>query len=175
MLKQDFLENPHNIVYLGIGSNLGNRTKNILTAVSKLSKICMINKISLFYETLSWPNKNLPKFLNIIVKCSSNKNPYELMELIKLIEKELKRRKTKKNMPRTCDIDIIDFNQEKRTFTYKSENVIIPHPRLKKRNFVLIPLFEIEKNWYHPITKECIHNLVKNLSYKSLSDIKLFR
>ena len=175
MLKQDFLENRHNIIYLGIGSNLGNRTLNIQSAISKLSKVCIINKVSLFYETLSWPNENLPKFLNIIVKCSSNKNPYELMKLIKLIEKKLKRRKTKKNMPRTCDIDIIDFNQKKITFRYKNENVIIPHPRLKKRNFVMIPLFEIEKNWHHPITKESIHNLVKNLSYKSLSDIKLFK
>ena len=175
MLRQDFLENRHNIIYLGIGSNLGNRIKNIQIAIGKLSEVCKITKVSLYYETLSWPNESLPKFLNIMVKCSSNKNPYELIEIIKLIEKKLKRRKTKKNMPRTCDIDIIDFNQEKRKFRFKKENVIIPHPRLKKRNFVVIPLFEIEKNWHHPITKESIHNLVKNLSYKSLSDIKLFK
>ena len=79
-------------------------------------------------------------------------------------------KKTKKNFPRTCDIDIIDFKGLKKHNKY----IKIPHPRMLNRNFVLFPLFEIEKNWKHPKNNVTIEKLIKNLELKSLRSIKIF-
>ena len=83
---------------------------------------------------------------------------------------KLGKRKKIKNYPRKCDIDIIDF----KGLIYFKKNIEIPHPRLSDRNFVLVPLFEIEKTWKHPKTNVSIHNLLKNLDLKSLRGIKVF-
>ena len=75
-IKQDILENLHRAVYLGIGSNLGNRKKNITKAYYQLNKFCSINKLSNYYETNSWPNENYTKYLNIVLKCKTNFNQF---------------------------------------------------------------------------------------------------
>ena len=169
-IKQDILENPHKAVYLGIGSNVGNRVNNINNACYLLNNFCSIYKISKYYETNSWPNENHPKYLNIILKCKTNLNPFSLIKKLKSIEKKLGRKKNIKNFPRTCDIDIIDFKGLK----FKEKNIQVPHPRLLKRNFVLVPLFEIEKGWRYPKKKITIEKLIKNLDIKSLRSIKIF-
>ena len=139
-------EKQAKIIYLSIGSNLGNRKKNIEKTKFKLySKGINIIKSSNYYETLSWPNPNNPKFYNIILKVSSDLKILELLKICKQTETSLGRKKAPKNSPRTCDIDIIDYNQK---ITVNGINV--PHPRMHLRNFVLIPLFEIEKNWRYP-------------------------
>ena len=79
-------------------------------------------------------------------------------------------KKTSKIFPRTCDIDIIDFKGLK----FHNKNIKVPHPRLLNRNFVLVPLFEIEKNWKHPKNNITIDKLIKNLDLKSLRSIKIF-
>ena len=81
----------------------------------------------------------------------------------------MEEKEKKKNFPRTCDIDIIDYKGIK----FKKKFVEIPHPRLNNRNFVLFPLFEIEKTWKHPKTKISIDKLLKNLDIKSLMGIKI--
>ena len=169
-IEQDISENHHEPVYLGIGSNLGNRVNNINNACYLLRSFCLIDKISNFYETNSWPNKKHPKFLNIILKCYTKLNVISLLKTIKTIEKKLGRKKTLKNFPRSCDIDIIDFKGIK----LDKKNIKIPHPRLSDRNFVLVPLYEIEKTWKHPKNNISIENLLKNLNFKSLRGIKIF-
>ena len=76
MIKQDILENHHKPVYLGIGSNIGNRINNINKACHLLTNFCSIIKISNFYESNSWPNEKFPKYLNIIIKCNTKFNPF---------------------------------------------------------------------------------------------------
>ena len=93
-----------------------------------------------------------------------------MLKIIKIIEKKLGRKKTLKNFPRSCDIDIIDFKGIK----LDKNNIKVPHPSLSKRNFVLVPLYEIEKTWKHPKSNISIDNLLKNLSFKSLRGIKIF-
>ena len=78
--RQDILEDPHKPVYLGIGSNVGNRIKNINYACYLLNNFCSIYKISNYYETNSWPNENYPKYLNIVLKCKTNLNPFALIK-----------------------------------------------------------------------------------------------
>ena len=105
------------MIYLNIGSNLpskeGGRKINILKAINHLKKLKLnIIKISSFYETPSYPNNADPKFINLCVKLESNLKASVLINEIKKIEKKLGRIRIKKNEPRTCDIDIIDFNGE---------------------------------------------------------------
>ena len=163
------LEKRAKIIYLSVGSNLGNRKKNIeKTKFELYSKGINIIKFSNYYETLSWPNPKNPKFYNIVLKVSSDLKMLELLKLCKQIEISLGRKKTPKNSPRTCDIDIIDYNQK-----VNANRINVPHPRMHLRNFVLIPLFEIEKNWRYPNSKRYIKDLIFSLSNSDIRSIKL--
>ena len=83
--------------------------------------------------------------------------------------KKIRRVKSKKNSPRKCDIDIIDYNQNVLNLENK---LIIPHPRMMDRNFVLLPLYQIDKTWKHPKSKKSIVNLINSLAIKDLKSIK---
>ena len=161
------------IAFLGIGSNLGNKKRNIELAKSKLEKNNItITKVSKNYETLSWPDKKKPKFINIVLKIKTSLSPYDLMKECLLIENELGRIRNKKYEPRTCDIDIIDYDG-KILKNANHQNLTLPHPKMHRRNFVLLPLFEIAKTWIHPIKKVSIKELVTSLKTKDLRTIKL--
>ena len=167
------LEKQAKIAYLSIGSNLGDKKRNIELAklILKKNNISII-KSSKNYETLSWPNKKNPKFINIVLKIKTNLNPMDLMEKCLFIEKQMGRLRTKKNAPRIIDIDIIDYDKRKIS-VFKKCNLVIPHPKMHQRNFVLLPLFEIAKNWYHPIKKLTINKLIYSLKNNQLISIKI--
>ena len=168
VIKLDTSEKQVKYIYLGIGSNLGNRKKNINTAKLRLTENnILILKSSNFYESLSWPNYKNPKFLNIVLKIDTSMSVSRLLKVCKNIEKSLGRKKNAKNAPRECDIDILDYKQRR-----IKGNIILPHPRMHNRNFVLFPLFEIDKNWKHPISKENLKNLINLLSKKDIRSIK---
>ena len=156
------------MIFLGIGSNLGNRKINIEKAKSILleNDINLISSSS-FYETPSWPDPNEPKFINVVLKVSCQYKPLELLNLCKNIEKKLGRKKAPKNSPRVCDIDIIDFDR-----LVLNDSLNLPHSRMHKRNFVLFPLFEINKNWKHPVLKKNIKKLIFSLPIKDIRSIK---
>ena len=160
------------MIYLNIGSNLpleeGGRESNILKAISYLKKLNLyLIEISSFYQTPSYPNNSDPKFINLCVKLESNLKASVLINEIKKIEKKLGRYRIKKNEPRTCDIDIIDFNGE----IIKNDELAVPHPRLHLRNFVIYPLKEIEPNWLHPIFNKNIDSFFQELDKNSHNEI----
>ncbi len=160
------------MIHLNIGSNLSSRYGSKFENISIVIKLLLdaklkIKKISSFYETPSYPNKNLPKFLNIGLFADYEFNYTKLIDEIFLIEKKLGRTKTKKNDPRVCDIDIIDFKGLKE----RNKTLILPHPRCHTRNFVLYPIKEIDPTWVHPITKKNVDFLISNLNYKSRIEI----
>ena len=168
MIKQDILENQAKPIYLGIGSNLGNRKKNIIKAKFELNqKGIRILSSSCFYESVSWPNPRDPKFLNVVISVLTNLKPKELLYACKEIEIYLGRKKSKKNAPRICDIDILDYHNK----TFVSE-ITLPHPRMHSRNFVLFPLFELDKDWKHPVSKHHIKKLISFLSNRDIRSIK---
>jgi 2-amino-4-hydroxy-6-hydroxymethyldihydropteridine diphosphokinase len=160
------------MIHLNIGSNLsskhGSRFDNISLAVNFLlnSKIT-IKKISNFYETPSYPNKNFPKFLNVGLIVDYQDNYFSLLREIKFIEKKLGRIRTQRNNPRIIDIDIIDFNNEIK----KTDKLILPHPKCHLRNFVLYPISQISPKWSHPIIKKNVQFLIDNLSQRSRIEI----
>ena len=168
MTKLDTSEKQARITYLGIGSNLGNKKDNIEKAKSLLieNNINLIS-VSSYYSSPSWPNPKNPEFMNIVVKAKCALEPEILLDLCKSIESKLGRKKTPKNSPRECDIDIIDFDGK-----IRKNSLVLPHKMMHLRNFVLIPLFEIEKNWIHPIMKTNIKKMIFSLPNKDIRSIK---
>ena len=164
------------MIHLNIGSNLdskfGSKFENISVAINLLinSKI-KIKKISNFYETPSYPNKRLPKFANIGLLVDYEFNQTKLLKEIFLIEKKIGRVKTKKNDPRVCDIDIIDF----KGLVEAGKSLKLPHPRSHNRNFVLYPIKEIDPKWTHPIIKKNVDFLINELSQNSRIEITRLR
>ena len=160
------------MIPLNIGSNLnsihGSRFDNISISIQLLIEANLkIKKISKFYETPSYPNQKLPKFLNVGITINENFNLLKLNKEINLIQKKIGKIKKKKNDPRVIDIDIIDFNGLIRD----SKDLILPHPRAHLRNFVLYPILEIDPKWSHPILKKNAQFLINNLSQKSRIEI----
>jgi len=168
VIKQGTLENPAKSIYLGVGSNLGDKKQNIeLTKFKLIENNIKILQSSNYYESLSWPNPQQPKFLNIVLSVLSNLSSLALINKCKEIEVSLGRKKSAKNSPRVCDIDIIDYkNQQLRG------DLILPHPRMHQRNFVLLPLYELNKNWVHPKSKLHIKKLIFSLSNLDIRSIK---
>ena len=170
MKKQDILENQVSQVYLAIGSNLGNKINNIEVTKFELEKYRIkILKFSSCYLSESWPDKSMPNYVNIVIKIKTSLAPLELLKVCNLIELKLGRIRTNKNSPRTCDIDIIDYDNK---ILVKDNKLILPHPRMCKRNFVLLPLFELDKSWNHPKLMINIVKLINSLPIKDLRTIK---
>ncbi len=160
------------MIHINIGSNLdskyGTKFKNISIAINLLiDSELKIKKVSNFYETPSYPNKNLPKFANIGLLAEYDCDYTKLIKEISLIEKKIGRVKSKKNDPRVCDIDIIDFNGLIKT----NKLLKLPHPRSHSRNFVLYPIKEIDPKWIHPIFKKNVDFLINELSQNSRIEI----
>ena len=174
MKKQDILENQVNFAYLALGSNLGDKKNNLNKSIDLIQEEgIFIKKRSKFYSTKSWPNENFPNFINSILLVETKLNVAELFFKIKKIEKKLGRTKSKRNHPRICDIDIIDFNGEiihRKIGNYKLNT---PHKRMHYRNFVLFPLFELNKDWVHPKLNKNIVILMSNLTSDQLLGIKI--
>ena len=164
------------MILLGLGSNLpssyGNRFKNIDLAISALNGYgIQVKKKSSYYESLSYPNKTNPRFINIVVDVETHLPPVDLASVSIFIEESLERKRGRKNDPRTCDIDIIDYKNQIINFKYKDLDFTVPHEKLIYRNFVLFPLQEIYPDWVHPRTKEPISVLIENLSTEDKNSI----
>ena len=160
------------MIHLNIGSNLnsmfGDRFENITIAINLLIKSKLkIKRISKFYETPSYPNKKLPFFLNVGLIANYKSNEVSLLNEINLIEKKLGRIRSKKNAPRVCDIDIIDFNG----LVINSKKLKLPHSKCHLRNFVLYPIIELDTDWVHPVFKKNIKFLINKLDQKSRIEI----
>ena len=156
------------MVFIGIGSNLGNRIRNIENSKYFLTVYGIdIVSSSSYYETLSWPDPTKPKFINIVIQSNTKFSPKKLLRIFKTIENKLGRIKSLRNSPRTCDIDLISYKDK-----IISNNISIPHKRMIKRNFVLFPLFEVAPYWKHPKSKKSIKKLIFSLPIKDITSIK---
>lgn len=146
-----------NKIYLAFGSNLDNRDQNIKKAVSLLQKKLGLVKLSSFYETKPEYYANQPEFLNCAALFTTNLDKLELIKFTKQIEKKIGREKTFQMGPRKIDIDIIYFNND----VYNTENIVLPHPKMHERMFVLEPLEEIECDVIHPVLGMNIRQLIQ--------------
>ena len=156
------------MIYIGIGSNLNGKNnetplQNCKKALVELKKEVNICKISSWYKSEPIPVSNQPWFINGIIEISTNKSSLDLLEFILSIEKVFGRVREKKNEARILDLDIIDY---KKKILYIKNKLIIPHPRMHERSFVLQPLSELNPKWMHPIKKKGIKELIRNLNDK---------
>jgi len=135
------------IAYLCLGSNLGEREENLRQALTSLSLQVNLDEVSSIYETEPVGYKEQPLFLNLVCRITTNLPPEELLHFAKEIETRMGRVPSKQiNSPRPIDIDILFYDNK----IMETQNLTIPHPRLKDRAFVLIPLAEIAPDFVHP-------------------------
>jgi 2-amino-4-hydroxy-6-hydroxymethyldihydropteridine diphosphokinase len=147
------------VVYLSLGSNLGDRVANLRRALHLLAGDVEIDGVSSVWETEPWGLKDQPWFLNIVCRGDTNLSPHQLLTLIKEIERQLGRQPTIRYGPRTIDIDILLYDRR----VIRDPELQIPHPRLAARAFVLYPLREIAPAVIHPVTGKSATDMVAEL------------
>lgn len=145
----------HKVVYLSLGSNVGDRETNLKTAIARLRAVGDVLAVSSFYETEPVEFTAQPWFLNCAVKLDTVKMPKQLLQGILEVEQQMGRRRLQKKGPRTIDIDILLFGNS----IVDTGGLTIPHPALQERRFVLEPLAEIAAEARHPIFKRTIREL----------------
>lgn len=152
--------------FIGIGSNLGNRKLYIEKAIRflKTSKDIVVEKVSSIYETNPVEgSSNQGKFLNGVIKIKTSLRPVVLLERLQNIEKVLRRKRTVKNGPRTIDLDILTYGKQ----IIVEPNLLIPHPRLDKRKFVLRGFCQIAPNFVHPLLNKSIKEIYQESRIKN--------
>lgn len=149
-------------VFVGIGSNLGDKEGNIRNAINLMKGKCRILKLSSLYETEPVGYENQDWFLNCVAEIETKLNPNELLEFLQSIEKKLGRVKTIKNGPRIIDLDILFYGDK----IIKEDSLTVPHPRLHERLFVLEPLKEIAPEIVHPVLGKSIREFHSALDGK---------
>ena len=128
-------------VYLGLGSNMGNRTANLDKAVKAIAGLddCMVCSLSSIYETEPWGDKNQSAFLNQVMRVETQLEPKAFLSACQRIESKLGRERGRRWGPRTMDIDLLLYGDR----VVNEDTIQVPHPQLQKRRFVLVPLAEI--------------------------------
>jgi 2-amino-4-hydroxy-6-hydroxymethyldihydropteridine diphosphokinase len=146
-------------VYLCLGSNLGDRRKNLRLALEFLSQRLSISETSSVYDTEPEENPDQPRFLNLVCHATTYLQPADLLALLKGIENKMGRVSAKANSPRPIDIDILFYGQE----AVAGAGLVIPHPKLTQRAFVLVPLNEIAPDLVHPVSKKKVRQHLAEL------------
>src|SRR5688500_5199024 len=147
--------NEH-IVYLALGTNLGDRPTNLRQAIASLTPQLDVKARSYVYETPPLGYTDQPRFLNQVVKATTYLDPEPLLKHLKRLEVALGRKESFQNGPRLIDIDILFYDE----LVLNKPSLVIPHPRLHERGFVLLPLLDIAPNLVHPVHQKTVQELV---------------
>jgi 2-amino-4-hydroxy-6-hydroxymethyldihydropteridine diphosphokinase len=152
------------ISYLSIGSNLGDRAKNLGTAIAFLAPQVQILMQSSIYQTEPWGYFDQPSFLNQVIKTETALEPFDFFNYLQGIESQMGRQETFRFGPRLIDLDILFYDD----LILDSPNLTIPHPRIQERAFVLIPLAEIAPGLNHPVLGKTIQQIKMSVEPNSV-------
>ncbi len=160
------------MIIIAIGSNLnsdiyGSPIKNCLSGVIFLKEFFFVKKVSRFYKSEPIPKSNQPWYVNGVVEIKTTLHPFDILKKLFFIENHFKRIRRKKNEPRIIDLDLICYNN----LISSKRSLILPHPRMHKRMFVLKPICDINPKWEHPVLKEKAFNLLKKLANQKILNI----
>jgi len=146
------------MVFLGLGSNIDDKEEHIRKALTLLANICKVRRTSHLYltEPVEYPEQDW--FLNCVVEVETDVDPKKLLSSIKSIERKLGRTKTVKKGPRIIDIDILFYGDH----VIKTKDLVIPHPLMQERLFVLQPMMDINPDFVHPVLKKSIRELYED-------------
>ena len=147
------------IVYLGLGSNLGDRRENLDRALEYLSQRLRVIGKSSIYDTEPMENPAQPRFLNMVCQAKTMLKPEDLLTLAKGIERKIGRLPSRPNSPRPIDIDILFYGDK----VIDAPELKIPHPRMTSRAFVLVPLAEIAPTLVHPVNKKTAKEMLREI------------
>jgi 2-amino-4-hydroxy-6-hydroxymethyldihydropteridine diphosphokinase len=155
--------NEH-IVYLALGSNLGNRAANLKEAVSSLSPQMDVKAKSHVYETPPWGYTEQEKFFNQVLKVSTYLEPEQLLRHLKRLEVALGRKPTFQNGPRLIDMDILFYDD----LVLDSPTLVIPHPHVHERGFVLLPMMDIAPDFVHPVRDQSVRKMIAGCDLRGI-------
>jgi 2-amino-4-hydroxy-6-hydroxymethyldihydropteridine diphosphokinase len=156
-------------VWLALGSNLGDRELHLAQAITHLRSVVTIDQLSSLYETAPVGYEEQPAFLNMVGSGLTQLAPWELLHYAKQTETTLGRQPTFRNGPRLIDIDLLLYD----TLILSEENLVLPHPRMHERAFVLVPLAEIAPDVVHPLLNRSIADLVQHVSSAGIEQTNL--
>jgi 2-amino-4-hydroxy-6-hydroxymethyldihydropteridine diphosphokinase len=155
-----------NIIYLGLGTNLGDRQENLLTAVDLLSPKVSVLAQSPIYQTPPWGYTDQADFLNQVIKAETKLRPTALLRYLKKIEKRVGRTATFRWGPREIDIDILFYADR----VIKRKKLTIPHPRVHQRAFMLVPLADLSPELHHPVSGKTIAQLLTEVDCTEINE-----
>ncbi len=155
------------IVYLALGSNMDDRLANLKMAVANLAPQMILKAKSQVYETPPWGYERQSAFLNQVVKVETYLEPLALLKHLKRLETALGRTPSFQNGPRLIDLDILFFDD----LTMDAPPLVIPHPRLHERAFVLVPLADIAPDFIHPVLNQTISQLLANVDQSEIKAV----
>jgi 2-amino-4-hydroxy-6-hydroxymethyldihydropteridine diphosphokinase len=156
------------IVYIALGSNLGNRLSNLKNAISNFTPQMDVKKKSPVYETPPWGYADQPAFLNQVVMVETYLEPEDLLGHLKRLETVLGREPSFQNGPRLIDLDILFYDD----IIVDSPPLVIPHPRLHQRAFVLVPLNDIAPDLVHPLFAKSISEMLLDIDRLNIVEYK---
>jgi 2-amino-4-hydroxy-6-hydroxymethyldihydropteridine diphosphokinase len=153
------------IVYLGLGSNLGDRKANLQAAVEAMEPVARLLAASPIYETPPWGYLAQPDFLNQVIRVETDQSPSELLVYMKDLETRLGRTATVRYGPRTIDIDILFYDD----LILDEPGLTIPHPRIQGRAFVLVPLADLAPDMIHPLEGKTISAMLEQVDRSEIA------
>ena len=162
------------MIYIGLGANLPSTAGPPETTLRRVLALLpqrgvVVEAVSPFYRSPAWPKASDPMFVNAVARVRTKLTPGELMRVLLQIETEFGRKRAVKWAPRTLDLDIVDYAG----LVTDAAHLMLPHPQMHERNFVLRPLADIAPDWRHPITGERVGDLLKIVGEEDLAKLEI--